>query len=195
MISLLGIYRPRNTPLHKSSAGFKLMLLLVAAVFVIVVDDPVTACGVAAASLLLLLSTIPPAKATLRGLAFIFLMAAVTVIFQVWRQEYAKAIDTAADKLRHLLKGPDRPNNVDVEYGIDLDASPTDIAVLTERLGRRLRVYAIARDGSALRDISAGKMPILDGASGDEGAPMGIALYRRPKDGAIFAIVAPKAGP
>lgn len=97
MISLLGIYRPRNTPLHKSSAGFKLMLLLVAAVFVIVVDDPVTACGVAAASLLLLLSTIPPAKATLRGLAFIFLMAAVTVIFQVWRQEYAKAIDTAAD--------------------------------------------------------------------------------------------------
>ena len=47
-------------------------------------------------------------------------------------------------KLRQLLKGPDRPNNVDVEYGLDLDATPTDIAVLTERLGRRLRVYAIA---------------------------------------------------
>ena len=41
-------------------------------------------------------------------------------------------------KLRQLLKGPDRPNNVDVEYGLDLDATPTDIAVLTERLGRRL---------------------------------------------------------
>ena len=67
--------------------------------------------------------------------------------------------------------------------------------MLTERLGRRLRVYAIARDGSGLRDMSAGKMPILDGAAGDEGAPMGIGLYRRPKDGAIFAIVAPKAGP
>jgi 3-phytase len=98
-------------------------------------------------------------------------------------------------KLRQLLKGPDRPNNVDVEYGIDLDGTPTDIAVLTERFGRRLRVYAIARDGSALRDISAGKMPILDGVLDDEGAPMGIGLYRRPKDGAVFAIVAPKAGP
>src|SRR5262245_2633570 len=107
----------------------------------------------------------------------------------------ALAVFGVDGKLRHLLKGPDRPNNVDVEYGIDLDASPTDIAVLTERMGRRLRVYAIARDGSALRDISAGKMPILDAAPGDEGAPMGIALYRRPKDAAIFAIVAPKAGP
>ena len=38
-------------------------------------------------------------------------------------------------------------------------------------------------------------MPILDGAPGDQGAPMGIGLYKRPKDGAIFAIVAPKAGP
>ena len=84
---------------------------------------------------------------------------------------------------------------MDVEYGLDLDATPTDIAVLTERLGRRLRAYAIAPDGSGLRDISSGTMPILEGARGDEGAPMGIGLYRRPKDGAIFAIVSPKAGP
>jgi 3-phytase len=98
-------------------------------------------------------------------------------------------------KVRQLLKGPNRPNNVDVEYGLDVDASPTDIAVVTERLGRRLRVYAIAADGSGLRDISSGQMPILAGATGDEGAPMGIGLYRRPKDGAIFAIVSPKSGP
>jgi len=97
MISLLGIYRPRNTPLHKSSVGFKLMLLIAAAVVVIVVDDPVTACGIAAACLLLLLSTAPPPKPTLRGLALIAIMAAVTVVFQVWRGEYAKAIDIAAD--------------------------------------------------------------------------------------------------
>jgi 3-phytase len=109
--------------------------------------------------------------------------------------EGALAVFGVDGKLRHLLKGADRPNNVDVEYGLDLDATPTDVAVLTERLGRRLRVYAIARDGSGLRDISSGKMPILAGAAGDEGAPMGIGLYRRPMDGAIFAIVSPKAGP
>jgi 3-phytase len=97
--------------------------------------------------------------------------------------------------LRELLKGPDRPNNVDVAYGLDIDGTPTDIAVLTERLGRRLRVYAIAPDGSRLRDISSGALPILEGAEGDEGAPMGIALYKRPHDGAIFAIVSPKSGP
>ena len=66
---------------------------------------------------------------------------------------------------------------------------------LTERLGRRLRVYAIAADGSGLSDISGDSMAVLVGAPGDEGAPMGIGLYRRPRDGAIFAIVAPKAGP
>jgi 3-phytase len=98
-------------------------------------------------------------------------------------------------KLRDLLKGPDRPNNVDVEYGLDLDGTSTDIAVVTERLGRRLRVYGIAPDGHEVRDISAGTMPILEGASGNRGAPMGIGLYRRPKDGAIFAIVSPKTGP
>lgn len=98
-------------------------------------------------------------------------------------------------KIRQLLKGPDRPNNVDVEYGFALAGVPTDIAVLTERLGRRLRVYAIAADGSGLRDISGDSLAILQGAPGDEGAPMGIGLYRRPKDGAVFAIVAPKAGP
>jgi 3-phytase len=96
-------------------------------------------------------------------------------------------------KLKQLITGPDRPNNVDVEYGLDLDATPTDIAVLTERLGRRLRVYTISRDGN-LRDMSSAKMPILAGAPDDQGAPMGIGLYKRPTDGAIFAIVAPKAG-
>ena len=59
--------------------------------------------------------------------------------------EGALAVFGLDGKLRQLLKGADRPNNVDVEYGLDLDATPTDIAVLTERLGRRLRVYAIAR--------------------------------------------------
>ena len=107
----------------------------------------------------------------------------------------ALAVFGVDGRLRQLLTGPNRPNNVDVEYGLDLGGRPTDIAVLTERLGRRLRAYAIAPDGSSLRDVSSGAMPILEGAPGDRGAPMGIGLYRRPKDGAIFAIVSPKAGP
>jgi 3-phytase len=97
-------------------------------------------------------------------------------------------------RLRQLLPGPDRPNNVDVEYDLMLKGARTDVAVLTERLGRRLRAYAIAPDGSSVADVS-GALRVLEGAPGDEGAPMGIGLYRRPRDGAVFAIIAPKAGP
>jgi 3-phytase len=107
----------------------------------------------------------------------------------------ALAVFDLHGRLRQMLTGPDRPNNVDVAYGLSLGGVPTDIVVLTERLGRRLRVYAIASDGTGARDISGTSLKILDGAPGEQGAPMGIGLYRRPRDGAIFAIVAPKAGP
>jgi 3-phytase len=90
----------------------------------------------------------------------------------------------------------DRPNNVDVEYGIQLGGRPADIAVTTERYKRRLRVFRIAPDGSGISDVSsAGGIPVFEGQPGESGAPMGIALYKRPKDGAIFAVVGRKTGP
>jgi 3-phytase len=108
--------------------------------------------------------------------------------------EGALAVFALDGTLRQLEQGIDRPNNVDVEYGLDLAGTPTDIAVLTERLARRLRVYAIAPQTGNVRGVSPGRTSILEGAPGEEGAPMGIGLYRRPRDGAIFAIVSPKAG-
>ena len=98
-------------------------------------------------------------------------------------------------RIRQTINGIDRPNNVDVEYGLKLKGRPTDIAVLTERLQKRLRVFAIAADGSGLTDLSAQGLPVFVGQTGEQAAPMGIALYRRPKDGAIFAIVGRKNGP
>ena len=59
---------------------------------------------------------------------------------------------------------------------------------------RRLRVFAIPRDGGPLVDLAPSGLPVLDGESGEGGAPMGVALYRRPRDGAVFVIVSPKAG-
>ena len=96
-------------------------------------------------------------------------------------------------QIRQLVSGIDRPNNIDVEYGITLEGRKVDIAVATERLARQLRVFRI--DPGAGRLIDLGGIPILAGQSGEAGAPMGIALYRRPRDGAVFAIVAPKEGP
>jgi 3-phytase len=95
--------------------------------------------------------------------------------------------------LRQSIPDIDRPNNVDVEYGLRLPAGPTDIAVLTERLRHRLRVFAIS-PGGRLSDLVPEGLPVLARQSGAAGEPMGIALYRRPRDQAMFAIVAPKTG-
>jgi 3-phytase len=57
-------------------------------------------------------------------------------------------------------------------------------------------VFRIAADGSGISDISSlEQLQVFAGAAGDAGAPMGVALYRRPRDGVIFAIVSPKSGP
>ena len=96
-------------------------------------------------------------------------------------------------QIRQTISGIDRPNNVDVEYGFVLNGRPVDIAVATERLQRQLRVFRI--DPADGRLVDLGGVPVLADQPGEAGAPMGIALYRRARDGAIFAIVAPKEGP
>jgi 3-phytase len=82
-----------------------------------------------------------------------------------------------------------RMNNVDVEYGLTLAGAPVDIAVATERNRMRLRVFALPE----MRAIDDGGILVFN--SDTARAPMGIALYKRPRDGAIFAIVGGKSGP
>jgi 3-phytase len=96
-------------------------------------------------------------------------------------------------QIRQVITGIDRPNNIDVEYGMTLGGRAADIAVATERLSRQLRIFRI--DPAEGRLIDLGGIPVLEGQEGEAGAPMGIGLYRRGRDGAIFAIVAPKEGP
>jgi len=99
-------------------------------------------------------------------------------------------------KARQRIEGLDRPNNVDVEYGLKLGGRRAGIAVTTERYQKRLRVFRIDEKTGMLEDVSAGGgIPVLEGREGRGREPMGIALYRRPRDGAVFAIVAPKEGP
>jgi 3-phytase len=96
-------------------------------------------------------------------------------------------------QIRQLISGIDRPNNIDVEYGFRLGGRTIDIAVVTERLKRQLRVFRLDPADGRLSDL--GGIPILQDQPGEAGAPMGIGLYRRDRDDAIFAIVAPKTGP
>jgi len=96
-------------------------------------------------------------------------------------------------QIRQVISGIDRPNNVDVEYGLQLSGRRVDIVVATERLQRQLRIFQI--DPVERRLIELGRVPVLEGEPGEAGAPMGIGLYRRQTDNTVFAIVAPKTGP
>ncbi|HEU4891635.1 MAG TPA: phytase, partial [Vicinamibacterales bacterium] len=60
--------------------------------------------------------------------------------------------------LRQLVTGIDRPNNIDVEYGFVFGGRAIDIAVVTERYQRRLRVFSLAPDGSGISDL--GVVPV-----------------------------------
>jgi 3-phytase len=99
--------------------------------------------------------------------------------------------------IRQRIAGLDRPNNVDVQQGIRTEAGETwDIAVVTERYRSRLRFYRIPRDGGALLEVGpVGGLPVFAGEEGERATPMGVALYLRPRDQAVFVIVSRKTGP
>ncbi len=94
-----------------------------------------------------------------------------------------------AGKIVQVVSGLKRPNNVDIGYGLTLGGKPVDIAVTTEREEQRLRIYALPD----MKCVDRGNLIVFDGDKNR--APMGIALYRRPKDGALFAITGGKSGP
>jgi len=79
----------------------------------------------------------------------------------------------------------DRPNNIDVAYGLVIGNRKVDVAVVTERLKNQLRVFEIV-PGVGLKDLAA--LPVFD-------QPMGIGLYTRRSDKALFAIISRKTGP
>ena len=81
-----------------------------------------------------------------------------------------------------------RPNNVDVEYGLMLNGVLTDIAVTTERLRNKIRVFKLPE----MAAIDNGGIDVFEGVT--QRSPMGIALYKRPADGVIFVIVGRKQG-
>lgn len=100
------------------------------------------------------------------------------------RPDGSLAVYTLDGKLVETVNNLDRPNNVDI-LG--------DLCVATERLQRRLLVYRVSEVKPHLRLI--GTVPVFEGEQGEAGAPMGIALYQRERDKALFALVSRKTGP
>ncbi|HEY5745016.1 MAG TPA: phytase [Chryseolinea sp.] len=85
-----------------------------------------------------------------------------------------------------------RPNNVDIEYGLSLKNQQTDIAVVTERLTYKLRIFSLPD----VKPVDNGGIEVFEGETGDGFRElMGIALYKNQADGKIYAIVGRKNGP
>ncbi|WP_061961995.1 energy-coupling factor transporter transmembrane component T family protein [Demequina flava] len=97
MISTLGLYRPRDTPLHRAPAWFKVSLLVATTIVVLVSSDIVTSLGIMCAALLLLVSTVPPAKVTLWTIAGTVLIALLSSALFMWRGDWLRAADVVAD--------------------------------------------------------------------------------------------------
>jgi len=96
-------------------------------------------------------------------------------------------------KIQHQLvvKGLKRPNNVDIAYGLKLNGKSTDIAITTERISHKLRVFSLP-DMTA---IDGGGIPVFEGEALPEYRDlMGISIYTS-KSGKIYAIVGRKTGP
>ncbi|MND79053.1 3-phytase precursor [compost metagenome] len=92
------------------------------------------------------------------------------------------------DKVVSNLK---RPNNVDIAYGLIIGGKPVDIAVTTERMTHKLRVFSLPD----MKPIDQGGLDMFVGETEPDFRDlMGIALYTSPK-GEIYAIVGRKNGP
>lgn len=82
-----------------------------------------------------------------------------------------------------------RVNNVDIVYGFNFNKTKVDIAVATERDEHAIRVFALP----SMEIIDDGGIKVFEDDSLN--LPMGIALYKRERDGNVFAIVGRKEGP
>ncbi len=92
-------------------------------------------------------------------------------------------------KIVNKVIGLQRPNNVDVVYGMLLKGKPTAIAVVTERETNKLRFYALPD----LKPVDGGGIDVFAGEK--DRRPMGIGIYTRTSDHSIYVIVGRKTGP
>src|SRR5215217_3363092 len=63
-----------------------------------------------------------------------------------------------------VVRGLKRPNNVDLAYGLMLNGKPTDIAVASERITHKLRIFSVPD----MKPVDNGGIEIFKGETGNE---------------------------
>lgn len=91
-----------------------------------------------------------------------------------------------------VRKGIQRPNNVDISYGLPMGDKTVDFAVTGERLTSKLRFYALPD----MTEINPGGIEVYVGETGPEYKDlMGVATYKDPETGKTYVIAGRKNGP
>ncbi|AWW29684.1 3-phytase [Echinicola strongylocentroti] len=97
-----------------------------------------------------------------------------------------KAIDSL------IVRNIQRPNNVDISYGLKLGDRTVDFAVTGERLTSKLRFFSLPD----MKEIHADGIEIFQGETGTEYRDlMGVAVYHNPQNGKQYVIAGRKNGP
>jgi len=102
-VSLLGLYRPGTTWLHRLPASAKLIGLLVAGIVVVAVRGPVS--GVAALGVAIGLAAWSGAGLRLlfRAMRVLVVLAAVLAAYTAWQRSWERAVEVSADLLSLVL--------------------------------------------------------------------------------------------
>lgn len=91
------------------------------------------------------------------------------------------------------IRNIERPNNVDIEYDFQLnDSTTTDILVFTEREKQQIRMFSVPD----MKPLDGGGFSVFEDEKVLENRlPMGVSLYKSPKNSIVYAIVGRKTGP
>lgn len=101
---------------------------------------------------------------------------------------YVFRLDGTIDRERSFIP-LNRPNNVDIAYGMVMGSDTLDIAVVTVRRENTIRVFSLPD----MNPIDNGGIPVFEGEMNRD--PMGITLFNDLATGSIYAIVGRKIGP
>ena len=88
------------------------------------------------------------------------------------------------EQLQHIVIS--HPNSVDIRQNVSIGSEKMDLAVVTMRDHAELRIFRIDKETRQLFDITTQEsIPVLN-------STYGLALYRRPGDGVLFAFITSK---
>lgn len=102
-MSLLGLYRPTGSWLHRTPAGAKLVGLLGAGTLVVVLRGPASAVAAVAVALVVAASSRTGIGRMLRSLRGLLLTMTLVAAYSAWQQGWARAVETGGDLLALVL--------------------------------------------------------------------------------------------